>query len=62
MRRTDSVHAQCSAHGAAQPGSFDAVTSTLTWDEPRRRVAPGQVVVLYDGDGVIGGGLATRIG
>lgn len=52
------VHAQCSAHGQAQPASFAAATSTLTWDEPRRRVAPGQAVVLYDGDDVIGGGLA----
>ena len=56
------VHAQCSAHGAALPGSFDAATGTLTWDQPRRRVAPGQAVVLYDGDAVIGGGLALRSG
>jgi tRNA-specific 2-thiouridylase len=53
------VVAQCSAHGAVQSGTFDVATSTLTWDEPRRRVAPGQAVVLYDGDEVLGGGLAT---
>ncbi|MEY2452128.1 MAG: tRNA-uridine 2-sulfurtransferase [Acidimicrobiaceae bacterium] len=53
------VVAQCSAHGAVQAGCFDASTSTLVWDEPRRRVAPGQAVVLYDGDEVLGGGLAT---
>jgi tRNA-specific 2-thiouridylase len=52
------VLAQCNAHGAVQPGSFDAATSTLAWDEPRRRVAPGQAVVLFDGDEVLGGGLA----
>jgi tRNA-specific 2-thiouridylase len=55
---TGPVVAQCSAHGAALAGSFDAATSILTWDEPRRRVAPGQAVVLYDGDVVVGGGLA----
>jgi tRNA U34 2-thiouridine synthase MnmA/TrmU len=26
---------------------------------PQRRVAPGQAVVLYDGDEVLGGGEAT---
>ncbi|MEY2430874.1 MAG: tRNA-uridine 2-sulfurtransferase [Acidimicrobiaceae bacterium] len=54
---TGQVVAQCSAHGAVHAGSFDAATSTLTWDEPRRRVAPGQAIVLYDGDEVVGGGL-----
>jgi tRNA-uridine 2-sulfurtransferase len=54
------VFAQCSAHGPAWRGSFDPETSTLTWDEPHRRVAPGQAVVLYDGDTVLGGGLAGR--
>jgi tRNA-specific 2-thiouridylase len=53
------VLAQCSAHGVVQAGSFDASTSTLTWNEPRRRVAPGQAVVLYDGEEVLGGGLAS---
>ena len=28
------------------------------WDEPQRRVAPGQSVVLYDGDQVVGAGTA----
>ena len=55
------VLAQCSAHGAALPAVFDAATATLTWDEPRRRVAPGQAVVLYDGDEVVGGGLAQPV-
>jgi tRNA-specific 2-thiouridylase len=53
------VLAQCSAHGAARPGVFDPTTSTLTWDTPQRRVAPGQSVVLYDADEVLGGGLAV---
>jgi tRNA-specific 2-thiouridylase len=53
------VLAQCSAHGPALGARFDAETATLTWDEPRRRVAPGQAVVLYDGDEVVGGGLVV---
>jgi tRNA-specific 2-thiouridylase len=53
------VLAQCSAHGAADAARFDAASSTLTWDSPRRRVAPGQAVVLYDRDMVLGGGVAN---
>jgi tRNA-specific 2-thiouridylase len=54
-----SVVAQCSAHGDVHRGSFDPATNTLAWDEPRRRVAPGQAVVLYDGAVVAGGGIAA---
>ena len=54
------VLAQCSAHGIVQAADFDAETTTLTWSEPRRRVAPGQAVVLYDADEVVGGGLAAN--
>ena len=53
--------AQCSAHGAVHPAVFDETTNTLKWDAPRRRVAPGQAVVLYDADApdeVVGGGIA----
>jgi tRNA-specific 2-thiouridylase len=53
------VLSQCSAHGAPRPGTFDVATSTLTWETPQRRVAPGQSVVLYDGDEVLGGGLVV---
>jgi len=53
------VLAQCSAHGPALPALFDPSTATMTWDEPCRRVAPGQAVVLYDGDEVLGGGIAV---
>ncbi len=53
------VLAQCSAHGAARPATFDVATGVLTWDEPQRRVAPGQTVALYDGDHVLGAGLAA---
>ncbi|MFN8041336.1 MAG: tRNA 2-thiouridine(34) synthase MnmA [Acidimicrobiales bacterium] len=33
-------------------------TARLRFAEPRRRIAPGQSVVLYDGDDVVGGGTA----
>jgi len=54
--------AQCSAHGAVQRATFDPASGVLHWSEPRRRVAPGQAVVLYDLDApdeVVGGGIAT---
>ena len=38
---------------AEQP---DADTLLLTFDEPQRAITPGQAVVLYDGDYVVGGG------
>ena len=54
---------QCSAHGTpraaqVQPAAGDG-TVTVRWDRPERRVAPGQSVVLYDGDVVLGGGLVA---
>ncbi|HWG73241.1 MAG TPA: tRNA 2-thiouridine(34) synthase MnmA [Acidimicrobiales bacterium] len=50
------VEMQASAHGRAVPATWlgDAVVTR----EPVRRVAPGQSVVLYDGDAVLGGGIA----
>ena len=50
------VGAQCSAHGPALPATFDR--ATVVFDQPQRRVAPGQSVVLYRGDRVLGGGIA----
>ncbi len=49
--------AQTSAHGTPQPAQLDA-QGTLRWHEPHQRVAPGQAVVLYFGDWVLGGGIA----
>jgi tRNA-uridine 2-sulfurtransferase len=40
------VLAQTSAHGHAAPGTVRG--TRLTWDEPQRRVAPGQTVAFYD--------------
>jgi tRNA-specific 2-thiouridylase len=51
------VLAQTSAHGEPRPATLEA--ATLRWDEPQRRVAPGQSVVFYDGDEVIGGAIAA---
>ena len=50
------VSVQCSAHGTV--GRADLAGDVLRWHEPQRRVAPGQSVVLYDGDVVLGGGTA----
>ena len=53
------VEAQCSAHGDAYPAAWDAASSTVRFATPVRRVAPGQSVVLYCGDEVLGGGLSA---
>jgi tRNA-specific 2-thiouridylase len=34
----------------------------LTFDEPQRAVAPGQAVVLYEEDSVLGGGTIVAMG
>jgi tRNA-specific 2-thiouridylase len=49
---------QVSAHGQPMQAMLDG--DTLHWDAPQRRVAPGQSVVLYHGDRVVGGGTAGR--
>lgn len=60
------VLAQCSAHGAPRPATVAPDTGTgrvvVRFDEPQRRVAPGQSVVLYEGDEVAGGGIAAPAG
>lgn len=55
--------AQLSAHG--EPIGVAALREVadgleVTWATPHRRVAPGQSVVLYDDDLVMGGGTVTR--
>ena len=47
--------AQVSAHGVPRPCVVDGTVVRFT--TPERMVAPGQSVVLYDGDVVVGGGL-----
>ncbi len=51
------LEVQVSAHGAAVPGRWDPA-GRVVLSTPIRRVAPGQSVVLYRGDTVVGGGPA----
>ena len=51
------VVAQVRAHGEPLGVRLDG--RVVTFDLPQPRVAPGQVVALYDGDNLLGGGLAA---
>jgi tRNA-specific 2-thiouridylase len=54
---------QTSAHGPALAAVLrddDDGAVVVDWSGPQRRVAPGQSVVFYDGDEVLGGGLAVN--
>ncbi len=51
------VTVQCSAHGAPVAARVDS--ATVHFAGPHRRVAPGQTVVVYRGDEVLGGGIAV---
>jgi tRNA-specific 2-thiouridylase len=53
------VLAQCSAHGTPRPATYDAQRSMARFDSAAPRVAPGQSVVLYRDDEVLGGGAAA---
>jgi tRNA-specific 2-thiouridylase len=50
------VDVQCSAHGSARRGVLCG--DRVVFAVPQRRVAPGQSVVLYRGDEVLGGGVS----
>ena len=50
------VLVQCSAHGDALPAAIDG--QVVRWAAPRRRVAPGQLVVAYAGNEVVGSAVA----
>ncbi len=58
-RRLDAV---VRYRGRPSPAAFrpGAGGFRLDFDEPAEAVAPGQAVVLYDGDEVVGGGTITR--
>ena len=49
---------QVSAHGTPVVGVVDQA-GKVNWAEPQRRVAPGQAVVFYQGDLVVGGAVAA---
>jgi tRNA-specific 2-thiouridylase len=53
------VEAQCSAHGPVHAATWDGAAGAVRFGEPVRRPAPGQSVVLYRGDEVVGGGIAA---
>ena len=61
----DGLAAQTSAHGTAEPVTVHASLERypdrwqLRWARPHRRVAPGQSVVFYEGDEVVGGATAA---
>jgi tRNA-specific 2-thiouridylase len=48
---------QVRAHGAPFEGRLDG--AVVRFARPQPRVAPGQVVALYRGDTLVGGGLAA---
>ena len=51
------IFAQASAHGRPRPA---VLTETgVRFLEPDRRVAPGQTIALYNGDEVLGSGIAA---
>ena len=54
---SDRLMAQVRAHGAPVAGRLDG--DVVRFEQPQPRVAPGQVVALYDGDALLGGGLAA---
>ena len=55
-RPAGAVLAQTRAHSEPFAARLDG--DTLLFDEPQPRVAPGQVVACYDGDVLLGGGIA----
>ena len=56
----DKVGARIRHRGDIAPCVIDAVSETtvsVTFDEPQRAVTPGQSIVLYDGEEVLGGAI-----
>jgi tRNA-specific 2-thiouridylase len=53
----DRLDVQVRAHGTPVPGRLDG--TCVRFDRSQPRVAPGQVVALYAGDTLLGGGIAT---
>jgi tRNA-specific 2-thiouridylase len=51
------VEVQTSAHGEVRSGVLEA--DRVVWTSPQPMVAPGQSVVFYDGDEVLGGAIAA---
>ncbi len=51
-------HSQTEASAVAE--ALEGGGARLTFDEPQRAVTPGQAVVLYDGETVVGGGTIVQ--
>ena len=47
---------------AATVWPLEASRARIVFDRPQRAVTPGQAVVLYDGDLVLGGGTIESVG
>src|SRR5262249_19994108 len=45
---------------AATVRALEGSRAEVVFDAPQRAVSPGQAVVFYDGDGVVGGGVIAR--
>jgi tRNA-specific 2-thiouridylase len=54
---TETVLVQARAHGTPFDGRLEG--DVLRFSRPQPRVAPGQVVALYRGEMLLGGGLAV---
>lgn len=58
------VQAKARYRHAAQPATVEQIGPDrirVTFDRPQRAMTPGQAVVLYDGDMVIGGGTIDKV-
>lgn len=53
-------HLDPGGDGAIVGGPGPVAELRVRWQEPHRRIAPGQSIVFYDGDTVLGGGIARR--
>ena len=51
------IDVQVRAHGTPTPGRLNG--TRVRFEQPQPRVAPGQVVAVYAGDTLLGGGIAT---
>lgn len=59
MRRVAAPRIKIRSRDRGTPGSWqlDGDRLSVQFNEPVRAITPGQSVVLYDGDRVIGGGI-----